>query len=170
VSDNDSTLRDVSSVGPVNRVLTRTALCLLVVAVAAGAVGALGLHTSTASASADGYTLEMSYPRTARAGLDVEWQATVTHVGGFDHDVTLAMSAAYFGMFETQGFFPEPSEETRDGDTLYLTFTKPDGDTFVVGYDAYIQPSSQRGSTASVSVVDGGTPVVTVRLKTTLLP
>jgi hypothetical protein len=149
---------------------SRATLTGLAVVVFAGAVGALGLHTSSASSSSGGYTLEVSYPRIARAGLDVEFQATITHAGGFDHDVVLAVSAAYFGIFETQGFFPTPSAETRDGDTLYLTFTKPDSDTLTVGYDAYVQPSSQRGSSATVSVLDGGRPAVTVHVKTTLLP
>ena len=54
--------------------------------------------------------------------------------------------------------------------TLYLTFTAPDAETFVVDYDAYIQPSAQRGSSARVSVVDGTTPLVSVDLHTRLLP
>jgi hypothetical protein len=167
---SDSTLSGIAPIGRVNRLLTRTTLTGLAVLVLAGAVGALGLHTSSASSSSGGYTLDVSYPRVARAGLDVEWQATITHADGFENDVVLAVSADYFGMFETQGFFPEPSDETRDGDTLYLTFAAPDGDTLTVGYDAYVQPSSQRGSSATVSVVDGGRPAATVHITTTLLP
>jgi hypothetical protein len=78
--------------------------------------------------------------------------------------------ASYFAIYESQRFFPEPSDETRDGDTLYLTFAKPPGDTLTVGYDAYIQPASQRGASATVSVLDDGRPAVSVDVHTTLFP
>ena len=112
----------------------------------------------------------MRYPGAARAGLDTPWRVTVEHPGGFGKEITLAVTGTYFDLFETQGFHPEPTEETRDGSTLYLTFTAPDADTFVVDYDAYIQPSSQRGAAARVAVVDGTTPLVSVDLRTRLLP
>ena len=80
------------------------------------------------------------------------------------------MTGDYFNIFETQGFHPEPADETRDAHTLYLTFTAPPGDTFVVDFDAYIQPSSQRGRSARVSVMEGDTPVVSVDIDTRLLP
>jgi hypothetical protein len=135
-----------------------------------GAVGLLGLHTSTVSSSGGGYRLTVDYPRIARAGLDTLWQVTVVHSGGFDHDVTLAVSADYFAIYESQRFFPEPTDETRDASTLYLTFAKPPGDTLTVGYDAYIQPSSQRGASATVAVLEAGEPAASVRITTTLLP
>ena len=138
--------------------------------VCAGAVGVLGVHTSSSTSSGGGYALTVDYPRTARAGLDALWQVTVVHRGGFDQDVTLAVSASYFAIFESQRFFPEPTDETRDADTLYLTFAKPPGDTFTVGYDAYIQPASQHGAAATVSVLDGGRVAASVDFSTTLFP
>ena len=65
---------------------------------------------------------------------------------------------------------PEPSEETRDASTLYLTFAAPEADTFVVEYDAYIQPSSQRGAIATVGVVEDDVTVASVEISTHLLP
>ena len=59
----------------------------------------------------------------------------------------------------------------RDGTTLYLTFDAPDGDVMTVGYDAYIQPSSQVGRDATVSVVDADlATLVSVDIATHLLP
>ena len=59
----------------------------------------------------------------------------------------------------------------RDATTLYLTFDAPDGDVFTVDYDAYIQPSSQVGRDATVSVVDSELrPLVSVAIDTRLLP
>jgi hypothetical protein len=169
VSEN-STLDGLGGSGWVSQWLSRAARSVLAVIVVLGAVGALGLHTSAASDSENGYRLTVDYPRIARAGLDTRWQVTVMHDGGFDHDVTLAVTAGYFGIFESQRFFPEPTDETRDGELLYLTFAKPAGDTLTVGYDAYIQPSSQRGASASVAVMDAGQPVASVHLTTSLLP
>jgi len=63
----------------------------------------------------------------ARAGLDTPWQVTVTRPGGLGKQVTLAITGDYFTIFETQGFHPEPADETRNAHTLYLTFTAPPG-------------------------------------------
>lgn len=139
--------------------------------VGAGAVGLLGDTDVRKRASGGGYDLELFYPRSARAGLDVPWEVTVRHPGGFAGDnVTLAVTGTYFDIYETQGFHPDPTESTRDGRWLYLSFTKPDGDTLVVAYDAYIQPSSQRGRSGTLAVVADGRRVVSLDFETTLLP
>jgi hypothetical protein len=145
-------------------------LSVLAVIVLAGAAGILGVHTSTSTAAADGYRVSVDYPRTARAGLDVAWQVTINRTGGFDDDVVLAITADYFEIYETQGFFPEPSDQTRDGRYLFLTFTKPPGDRLVVAYDAYVQPSSQIGRDAEVGVMVDGRIVAPVRIDTWLAP
>lgn len=106
----------------------------------------------------------------ARAGLGTTWQVAVRHTGGFDGPITLAVTGDYFDVFETQGFHPDASKSRRDGSRIYLTFDPPPGDTFVVDFDAYIQPSSQRGRTASVSVVDGPDTEVSVPFRTRILP
>jgi hypothetical protein len=148
----------------------RVMLGVLALAVLADMVGLLGVHTSTATASRGGYTMTLRYPGVARAGLDVEWQVTVRHRGGFGKALTLGVTGDYFDIFETQGFHPQPSAETRDGQTLYLTFDAPPGDTFVVYYDAYIQPASQQGKSARVTVIDGGQPRVWIDYRTRLVP
>lgn len=149
----------------------RAFLTLMLLFVIAGAVGLLGGRNATKSASADGYTLSLTYPRISRAGLDVPWQVTVTHVGGFSGPITLAVTGAYFDIFETQGVSPQTTQETSDGTTLYLTFNKPpNGDTFQATYDIYVQPSSQQGRSGTVSVLDHGQPTASVSYSTTLLP
>ncbi len=149
----------------------RAFLCVLLVVVLAGAAGLLGVRTTTSSASAGGYTLDVTYASTARAGLDVPWQVRIDNPDGFGKEVTVAVTGDYFDIYETQGFTPEPSTSVRDADTLYLTFDAPDGTTFKVDYDAYIQPSSQVGRDATVSVVDADLrPLVSVAIDTHLLP
>jgi hypothetical protein len=150
--------------------LRRGFLVLLLCFVLAGLAGLLGVRTTTSEASEAGWTLSLEHAAVARPGLDVPWTVTVTRAGGFDDDVTLAVTGAYFDIFESQGFNPEPSDETRDGSTRYLTFTKPPGDTLVVAYDAYIQPASQIGRSGTVSVLDGGQRVASVDFRTFLMP
>lgn len=148
----------------------RVTVAVMAVTVATALTGLLGVHTSTATASRDGYSMSLRYPAVARAGLDIEWQVTVRHPGGFGKQLTLAVTGDYFDIFETQGFHPNPSDETRDGNTLYLTFEAPPGDTFVVYYDAYIQPASQQGKSARVALLEQGRPAVWIDYRTRLAP
>jgi hypothetical protein len=169
----DSTLVDVRPPVPRRsaRGARRAVLVLLALVVALGATSMLGVHTSTVTAEAEGYQVRLDYPRVARAGLDTVWRVTVRHPGGFgSKPVVLAVSARYFDIFETQGFHPNPSKETGDGEMLTFEFDPPDGDVFAVDYDAYIQPSSQLGRSGKVALMDGDRPRVQVSYRTWLLP
>jgi hypothetical protein len=149
----------------------RGVLAALLVMVVAGVSGVLGVRTSTVDDTGGGYSLSVEHATVARAGLDVPWQVTVRSKDGFEQTITLAVTGDYFDIYETQGFTPEPSASVRDRDTLYLTFDAPPSDTFVVDYDAYIQPASQRGESATVSVVDRELrPLASVDIDTYLLP
>jgi hypothetical protein len=148
----------------------RAFLAVLLVFVLAGLAGFLGVRTATERDEGAGYTLDLRYAATARSGLDVPWQVTVTREGGFDKELTLTVTGDYFDIYETQGFTPEPTESTRSEDTLYLTFTAPEGDTFMVAYDAYIQPASQVGADGTLSVLEDGRPVASVDFDTMLWP
>ncbi len=168
----DSTLEGLER-EPAARLRTwasRVTLALLLVVVLTGLSGRLGVHTETVSASGNGYTLKLEYPRIARAGLDVTWRVTIHRDGGFGKTIDLAVSADQFDIYETQGFFPEPDSSTRDADTLTMTFVPPNGETFVVTFDAYIQPSSQVGRDATMSVMDSGEAAATVSFSTLLAP
>jgi hypothetical protein len=155
---------------PVALWLRRGMLTAMALAVLAGLLSLLGVHTSTTSAQGNGYDLKLSFPSVARAGLDTPWQVTVTRTGGFGKQVTLAVTGNYFNIFETQGFHPEPADETRDAHTLYLTFTAPPGNTLVVDYDAYIQPASQQGHAGTLAVLDHGQEMVSLAFDTRLWP
>lgn len=168
----DSTLEEVESrdqdaVGVWAR---RAILVVLAAIVGAGLLGLLGVQTELDQAEEDGYRLSLRYASTARAGFDVPWEVTVTREGGFDKTIELAVTGAYFTIYESQAFLPEPTESTRDADTLYLTFEAPPGDTFVVAYDAYIQPDRQVGEAGTISVVEDGQRLASVEFQTRLLP
>jgi hypothetical protein len=148
----------------------RAFIAALSFVVLAGAVGLLGGHTSTASASGDGYRMTLQYPRIERAGVDTLWELKVVRAGGFPGGLTVAVTGDYFDLFETQGFYPTPSSTTRDAGNVYMTFKKPPGDTFVMMFDAYIQPYSVFGKKATVSVMDNGVPAASIDYHTWLVP
>ncbi|QSE86914.1 hypothetical protein [Rhodococcus koreensis] len=168
----DSVLDDVrgSARSPAVARLRRGAVTVLAVIVALGAVGLLGVRSATVYTAGGGYELTLTYPRFARAGLDVPWDLTVRKAGGFTEPVVIVVESEYFDMFETQGWTPEPSAETSDASRTYMTVDPPPGDTLTLGFDAYIQPSSQLGAPGAVSISERGVDVVTLEFTTWLVP
>lgn len=150
----------------------RLVLGVLVLLVLAGGLSLFGENTATGRGSGGGYDLTVQYARVARAGLDAPFRITVHNPAGFGKAIDLTVTGDYFTMFESQGFSPDPSSSTRDGKVVHLTFDPPpSGTTFVVDYDAYIQPDSQSGRSATVSVVDASShPLASVAVDTFLLP
>ena len=172
-SEQRSTLRDVrtAAAGPRSTRWRRILVGLLVLLVGTGATGLLGVHSTTRSGSGGGYEVTVEYAAVARAGLDVPWQVQVRRAGGFDGPVTLAVTADYFDIYEEQGLDPQPTAESSDGTYLYWTFDPPPvGDQLAVDFDAYIQPSSQLGSSGEVSVLVGNERVATTEFHTWLVP
>ena len=151
--------------------LRRVALGLVAVLVAVAATGLLGVHSTSVTATRGAWTLTVEYAGVARAGLDVPLQITVRHTGGFADEIDLAISRDYLLLFEQQGFYPDASASTSLGDDVLLTFdTPPAGETFVVDFDAYVQPAAQEGARGSVAVLDGTERVVQVDFRTALFP
>jgi hypothetical protein len=149
----------------------RVALCVLAVIVATGATGYLGVHAETTTASSPGYHLTVTYPRVARAGLDIPWNLRLTSATGFNGDITIAISANYFDIFEFQGMHPEPSDETADDKFVYLTFSPPkSGNVFTTSLDTYVQPAAQVGRHATTAAVIGGQTVAEVSYTTWVMP
>jgi len=167
------TLQDVTGVERNRRALLgrRIAIGLLTVVVAVAATGWLGVHAETTSASSPGYQLTVTYPRVARAGLDIPWNLRLTSATGFSGDITIAISADYYDIFEFQGMHPEPSDETSDGKFVYLKFSPPaTGNVFTTSLDTYVQPSSQMGRRATTAAVIDGKTVAKVSYTTWVVP
>ncbi len=175
MTDDGSTLQGIESLRASRRAMLgrRAVLTVMAAFVGLGASGWLGLHTQRRTSSADGWSLQLDYPRVARAGLDVTWRATVRSDQGFPaaSPVVLAVTGSFFDVFETQGFYPEPDGETRDGRWRYLEFVTAEGsDTLVVDFDTYVQPSAQLGRDAEVRLLVDDVQRAAVRWTTTLLP
>jgi hypothetical protein len=168
----DSTLNDLRSVDQNTRghAVRRVTIGVLALIVLCGALGVFGERTATARTSGNGYQLSVRYGKISRAGIDTPWQVVVHHAGGFDGPITLATTASYFEMFESQGLTPAPDSETVAGVYQYQDFTPPPGDTFTLTYDAYIQPASQRGHSAVTKLIINGKEVAQVSYRTRLVP
>jgi hypothetical protein len=169
----DSTLDGVRDTRHSRRGLIgrRIALSVMAVVVAFGASGWLGVHAETKTASSLGYRMTVTYPRVARAGLDIPWNLRLTPPGGFTGNITVAISANYFDIFEFQGFHPQPSDETADATYVYLQFSPPpSGDVFTLSWDTYVQPSSQVGRGVTTKVIIDGATVASTHYSTTLAP
>lgn len=169
----DDTTADVATRArrPAVTVLRRVAVVVLLLAVLAGAVGLLGVRTGTTTARGDGYELTVTYPRTARAGLDAAWGVDLTAPpGGFGDQIVLAVRSDYFDFWEEQGFSPEPSAETSDATYDYMTFDPPPGNEFSLSFDGYVQPGSQRGGDGEVAVLVDGRRAVAAGFSTWLAP
>ena len=168
-----STIQDITGIERNRRghIARRIAICVLALVVAAGASGWLGVHAETTTASSPGYHLTVTYPRVARAGLDVPWNLRLTSATGFSGDITIAISASYYDLFEFQGMHPEPSDETADGKFVYLTFSPPKtGGVFTTSLDTYVQPAAQVGRHVTTAAIIGGQTVAQVSYSTTVMP
>jgi len=168
----DSTLSDVRPTARNKRAILgrRIALALMLLAVLIGATGFLGVKARTIHASGEGYSMTLTYPQIARAGLDIPWRLTLHHPGGFSGKITVAVSNRYWDIFEFQGLHPDASDETADSKFVYLTFEPPSGDTFSVSLDTYVQPASQVGRHAVTAIIIGGRQVAHVSYTTWLVP
>ena len=135
------------------RTLRRAFLAVLFLFLAAGALGLLGVRTTSVSATAEGYELEVKYASVTRPGLATPWVVSVKHAGGFEGPITLATSAKYFDLFDENGLDPEPTSSTTSGDLLVWEFDPPEGDTLEVSFDARIEPAVQLKSMKARTVL-----------------
>jgi hypothetical protein len=165
-----STLDDISPTPP-QRWGRRLGAVVLFVVVLAGAAGFFGVHSRTVTTAGSGYSVQVVYPQVARAGLDTPWRVRVHHDGGLPGQITLAVTADYLRMFDTQGFYPDASEVTNDGRFVYFTFgTKTGSEDFMVDADFYIQPASQIGKHATVQLIIDRKVVTETSIHTWLVP
>jgi hypothetical protein len=175
VSSSGSTTADISpDPGAGARIvwLRRAFIALLAVVVLVGLLGLLGVRSRTVMATGpDGTEVRVHYAQVARAGLDVPFRITVQRPGGFDDDVTLAVSGDYLDLFDRNGIEPAPATATATGDVVIWQFTRPPGDTLEISVDMQVQGGRHWGRSGAVALLDDtGAPLVAVRFKTWLAP
>jgi hypothetical protein len=121
---------------------TRTGLLLLVLVVAAGAVGLLGPRKGSTSATAGGYQLAVEYPAITRAGEPAPLHVRIESETGFSDKIQLGLCDDLFDDLDFQNWYPNPSAETGDLGKLLYEFDPPAGNVFEVSLDARSAPGS----------------------------
>lgn len=150
--------------------IRRVALALIAAFVLLGAVGLFGIRTRTVSAVGGGYAVTLAYPATDRSDQPIHWELSVRRAGGFSGPVHVGVSQSYLDLLDLNGIEPQPTESHTDGPFVVWTFDPPDGDVLRVTLDANIQVNAHFGEGAVVAILEGGTPVVSVKYRTWVAP
>lgn len=149
----------------------RVAVAAMTLLVLAGLSGLLGVRSATATASSGPWTMTVTYPQVARAGLDVPFRVDlVSAAGPVAQPVTLAFENHYLDVFEHQDLRPDPDSAVAAPRFAYYTFAAPPGPAFRASFDVYVQPSAQLPVSTDVVAVVGGQEVARVRVRTWLAP
>lgn len=163
-------VRPVSE-GPRSLLWRRVGFLVLLLVVLAGLFGFLGDRTGVVEGpAADGHRLRLEYAATSRPGMGVPFTIQLTRPEGLDPEVTLALTGDYLELYDTHGWYPEPTDQTRDGEWVYLTFATEGQPEMVISYDAYIQPNAVRPRSGQLAVVVDGRPVDPLSFRTVLFP
>ena len=150
----------------------RVFVVLLGVFLLLGALGFYGVRKTSASAAGGGYEVSVDYASVSRPGVATPWSFEVRRPGGFPDGVTVAVTSAYFDVFDENGLGPAPAEETTDGDLTVWRFAPTPSDTLSVSFDARIEPGVQLTTAKGELSVLGpdGQPAVTVAFRTFVMP
>jgi hypothetical protein len=152
------------------RFLRRLFMGALVVFLAVGLTGRLGVRTRSMTVRGGGYDLTVTYGQVSRAGLATPWSLVIRYPGGFDGPVTVSTNTKYLDLFDENGLDPEPTRSTSTPEAVIWEFDPPAGDTLFVTLDARIEPGAQWGRTGETSVLVDGKAAVTARYKTWVMP
>jgi hypothetical protein len=148
----------------------RATIALLALFLLAGLGGILGPKTSTQTVRGSGYTVVVTYPAVTRPGLPVRWEYSITHPGGFDGPVSLAITFDYLHLFDLTNIEPEATDATASGDEIVYRFAPPDGDVLRVSMDATTETGFHEVPQTTTRVIVGGSVVATVRFSTKVVP
>lgn len=132
--------------------LTQT---LVFAVVALGAIGLLGVKTSTANGSGSGFWMEVTHATVSRGGLATPFAIEV----GTEDDsalpsvITLRVTSDYLALFDDNGMEPAPVNSFNSGNFTTWDFEVPQEEsTLEVVLDARLEPAVQWGEAASVEL------------------
>ena len=149
----------------------RLAVALMTVLVLAGLTGLLGVRSGTTTTSSGGWTMTVTYPQVARAGLDVPFAVDLVSASGpVAQPVTLAFENHYLDVFEHQDLRPDADSAVAAPRFTYYTFAPPPGPAFRATFDVYVQPSAQLPVSTDVVAIVGGREVARAHVRTWLAP
>jgi hypothetical protein len=149
----------------------RVFVALLVLFLALGLAGLLGVKSATRTATTARGSVEVHYALITRPGLTTPLELDVRAGGGFSDDVTLSLSAAYLDAFAIDTVSPQPSSETTAGSSVLWTFDQPPGETLAVRIGGQIDADANMGRRhAEVAAFVNGAPIAKVTFTTLVLP
>jgi len=151
-----------------SRALRRVGLVLLVALLVAGALNLLGGRTAQATASANGYQLQVTYPRTGRPGQTAPMQIQVQKQGGFQGPVTVSVSSDYLDILDVRNLVPDPQQSTSSDKAVTWQFNQPPGDTLGITISADFEAAEHMGvHHGAITVIDSnGNPAVATHFTT----
>ena len=150
-----------------SRALRRIGLLLLVALLVLGALNLFGGRTAKASASANGYQLQVTYPRTGRPGINAPIEIQVQKQGGFNGPVTISASSEYLNILDIRDMQPSPQNSTATDKAVTWQFNPPPSDTLVVSLSSEFEPAEHMGvHHGAVTVIDNGKPAVSTHFTT----
>ncbi|MHA6796451.1 hypothetical protein ACVGVM_23505 [Pseudonocardia bannensis] len=154
-------------------VLRDIALALVALLALVGATGLLGVRAGSEAVSADGYDVQVDYPRITRGGLPADFDIRVERPGGFGGNlVTIAVTKEHLELFDIRRVFPSPVREASDRSLVYWTFEPPPSDILDVSLTAETgETLGQVGiHDAEMQVIVGGSRVAQIPLSTVVVP
>ncbi len=152
------------------RAARRAIVALLSLFVLAGLTGYLGPKTATVTVRKGGYTVSVRYPAVTRPGLPIRWEYTVTHAGGFDGPVSLAITFDYLHLFDLTNIEPQAAEATSTSSVVVYSFRPPAGDTLRVSMDATAETGFHEVPATTTDVAVNGRAVVSIEFDTRVVP
>lgn len=156
-----------------DRVLRRFSFALLCAIVLAGLLGLLGVRTTTAAASGNGFTIEVTHASVTRPGLATPLDLRVSTNDGspLPSAVTTRIGSSYLAMLDENGLDPQPVSSFQSEVWTWWTFDVPKGaSTLEVSFDARLEPAVQWGQGSTVAVEVADEEVVAVDFETWVLP
>jgi hypothetical protein len=149
----------------------RIGVVALVVFVAVGLTGLLGVKSASRHVTGEGIDLDVRYGRVSRPGLATPLTIEVRRPGGFDAPVVVELDADYFDMFDLNGIYPSPAGEVSQGDRLRWEFDPPDGELLRVSLDMRASPARAAPGSSRVAVLDpDGRTLVATEVDTLIVP
>jgi len=149
------------------RLWRRIGLLFIAVLLILGALNFFGGRTSKATASGNGYQLEVSYPRTGRPGIGAPMQIQIQKQGGFQGPVTVSMSSDYLDILNVRNLIPDAQQSTSSDKAVTWQFNQPPGDTLVITISAEFDTDEHPGThKGAVTVIDNGKSAVSTHFTT----
>lgn len=170
-----STLPEDPSPGAFRREkwLREFTLLFVVSVVALGTFGVLGVRTSTAGSTGNGYRIEVTYAAVTRGGLATPLSIEVGTDDGsaLPEVVTIRVASDYLALLDDNGMEPTPVSSFNSGGFTSWDFEVPPRvSTLEVVLDARLEPTVQWGEQGSAELWIDGDLQAAVEFRSRVMP